>query len=225
MFKPFPFSGCLPAVLALCAAGLLIHPAAGAEAGPAVTVSVLVEEVLKSHPEIGFYEAEVAAAKAGRRAAARPANPELVGTFGQNRVRNAGGTLAGEGVAWSAGLMQQFEWPGRIGLRKAIAGRDLILAELGLARFRTALAGRVRSLAYGLGAAQEQAGASREDSYSLVQRNAMKTWERGADFLAELKADKDVAKYLKPAELEAMFDLGYHLKHADTIFKRVFGEA
>ena len=68
-----------------------------------------------------------------------------------------------------------------------------------------------------------QAGASREDSYSLVQRNAMKTWEHGADFLAELKADKDVAKYLKPAELESMFDLGYHLKHVDTIFKRVFG--
>ena len=70
-----------------------------------------------------------------------------------------------------------------------------------------------------------QAGASREDSYALVQRNAMKTWEHGADFLTELKADTDVAKYLKPAELAAMFDLGYHLKHADTIFKRVFGEA
>jgi adenylosuccinate lyase len=70
-----------------------------------------------------------------------------------------------------------------------------------------------------------QAGASREDSYALVQRNAMKTWERGADFLAELKADADVAKYLKPAEIEAMFDLGYHLKHVDTIFERVFGRA
>jgi adenylosuccinate lyase len=70
-----------------------------------------------------------------------------------------------------------------------------------------------------------QAGASREDSYALVQRNAMKTWERGADFLAELKADADVAKYLKPAELEAMFDLAYHLKHVDTIFKRVFASA
>ncbi len=70
-----------------------------------------------------------------------------------------------------------------------------------------------------------QAGASREDSYALVQRNAMKTWERGADFLTELKADAEVAKYLKPAELEAMFDLGYHLKHVDTIFERVFGKA
>ena len=68
-----------------------------------------------------------------------------------------------------------------------------------------------------------QAGASREDAYTLVQRNAMKTWKEGKDFLAELKADKDVTAKLKPAELEAMFDLGYHLKHVDTIFKRVFG--
>ena len=68
-----------------------------------------------------------------------------------------------------------------------------------------------------------QAGCSREESYALVQRNAMKTWERGADFLAELQSDKDVTARLKPAELEAMFDLGYHTKHVDAIFKRVFG--
>jgi adenylosuccinate lyase len=69
-----------------------------------------------------------------------------------------------------------------------------------------------------------QAGASREDAYTLVQRNAMKTWNEGKDFLADLKADKDVTAKLKPAELEAMFDLGYHFKHVDTIFKRVFGK-
>ena len=68
-----------------------------------------------------------------------------------------------------------------------------------------------------------QAGASREDAYALVQRNAMKTWEHGADFLSELKADKDVTARLSPAELDQMFDLGYHTKHVDTIFKRVFG--
>ncbi len=70
-----------------------------------------------------------------------------------------------------------------------------------------------------------QAGASREESYALVQRNAMKTWETGADFLAELKADQDVTAKVPAAELEALFDLGYHLKHVDTIFARVFGEA
>ena len=68
-----------------------------------------------------------------------------------------------------------------------------------------------------------QAGASREDAYALVQRHAMKTWERGADFLAELKADPEVTARLTPAALDAMFDLGYHTAHVDTIFKRVFG--
>ncbi|MBI1180503.1 MAG: adenylosuccinate lyase [Alphaproteobacteria bacterium] len=73
-----------------------------------------------------------------------------------------------------------------------------------------------------------QAGVSREDSYSIVQRNAMKVWEAAqtggeADFLALLKADKDVV--LSDAELDALFDLGYHTKHVDTIFRRVFGEA
>ncbi len=68
-----------------------------------------------------------------------------------------------------------------------------------------------------------QAGVSREDAYKLVQRNAMKTWKDGRDFLTELKADKDVTAKLKPKQLEAMFDLGYHLKHVDTIFQRVFG--
>ncbi|MCB1484936.1 MAG: adenylosuccinate lyase, partial [Hyphomicrobiaceae bacterium] len=68
-----------------------------------------------------------------------------------------------------------------------------------------------------------QAGASREDAYAMVQRNAMKTWEHGADFLTELKADKDVTAKVSAADLEKMFDLGYHTKHVDTIFKRVFG--
>ncbi len=70
-----------------------------------------------------------------------------------------------------------------------------------------------------------QAGASREDAYRLVQRNAMKTWEHGADFLSELKGDADVTAKLPAKQLEAMFDEGYHFKHVDTIFKRVFGEA
>jgi adenylosuccinate lyase len=70
-----------------------------------------------------------------------------------------------------------------------------------------------------------QKGASREDAYSLVQRNAMKVWEQGADFLTELKADADVKALLSDAEIEEKFDLGYHTKQIDTIFRRVFGEA
>ncbi len=68
-----------------------------------------------------------------------------------------------------------------------------------------------------------QAGLSREDAYGLVQRNAMKTWNEGKDFLSELKADKDVTAKLDPAALEAMFDLDFHFKNVDVIFERVFG--
>jgi adenylosuccinate lyase len=70
-----------------------------------------------------------------------------------------------------------------------------------------------------------QAGVSREEAYAIVQRNAMRTWKEGKDFLALLMADKDVTAKLKPAELEAMFDLGYYLRHVDTIFQRVFGKS
>jgi adenylosuccinate lyase len=68
-----------------------------------------------------------------------------------------------------------------------------------------------------------QKGVAREDAYRLVQRNAMKVWAGEGDFLTFLKADPDVTAKLSPKELEANFDLGYHLKHVDTIFKRVFG--
>lgn len=68
-----------------------------------------------------------------------------------------------------------------------------------------------------------QAGVSREDSYRLVQRNAMKVWEKGADFLEELLADAEVRAALPESEIREKFDLGYHTKHVDTIFRRVFG--
>jgi adenylosuccinate lyase len=70
-----------------------------------------------------------------------------------------------------------------------------------------------------------QKGAAREDAYRMVQLNAMKVWQEGGDFLALLKADPEVGKYLSDAEIAANFDLGYHLKAVDTIFKRVFGES
>ncbi len=70
-----------------------------------------------------------------------------------------------------------------------------------------------------------QAGVSREDAYALVQRNAMKTWEKGKDFLTEIKSDKDVTSKVPPSDLDAMFNIDYHTAHVDTIFKRVFGAA
>ena len=70
-----------------------------------------------------------------------------------------------------------------------------------------------------------QAGVSREEAYALVQCNAMKVWEAdGALSLLDLlKADPDVVRRLPPAQLDALFDLDYHLQHVDTIFARVFG--
>jgi adenylosuccinate lyase len=75
-----------------------------------------------------------------------------------------------------------------------------------------------------------QAGVSREDAYRLVQRNAMKVWQSyqasgasSVDFLEELLADQDVRAALSEEEIRSRFDLGYHTKHADTIFSRVFG--
>ena len=70
-----------------------------------------------------------------------------------------------------------------------------------------------------------QKGVAREDAYRLVQRNAMKVWQGGGDFLTLLKADKDVRKHLSDKELTANFDLDFHFSHVDTIFRRVFGHA
>ena len=68
-------------------------------------------------------------------------------------------------------------------------------------------------------------GVSREDSYRLVQRNAMRTWKKEGDLLDLLKQDEEVSSRLTDAELEALFDLGYHFKQVDTIFERVFGRS
>jgi adenylosuccinate lyase len=70
-----------------------------------------------------------------------------------------------------------------------------------------------------------QKGASREDAYKLVQRNAMPVWRGEGDFQTLLKSDPEVTSYLSDAEISEQFDLDYHFKHVDTIFKRVFGES
>lgn len=148
-----------------------------ATAANSATLDSLVAEALAGNPELKFYEAEIAAAKGGHKAAGSFGNPELNGGVGNKNV--SGGGASGEGVAWSVSVMQPFEWPGRLGLRKAIANRDIELAQLGYERFKVALAGRVRTLAYGLFAAQEKAAAAREvaDRFqalreTLVQRDA-----------------------------------------------------
>jgi len=122
-----------------------------------VSVAALVTESLARNPELRFYEAEIAAAKASVKSAGTWANPEVSATLGHNSASGAG-----DSVAWSVALMQPFEWPGRIPLRKAIANRDVELAELGLQKFKVTLAARIRTLGYSLYSAQEKLEVARE---------------------------------------------------------------
>jgi len=161
------------ALFALCP--LLIMPVRAAETVPLET---LVRQTLDQNPELKFYEAEIAAAKAGRKTAGAFSNPELSTQLGYKGVRDKTGTLLGEGVAWSVSVAQTFEWPGRIGLRKAIANHDIQLAELGYGQFRAALAARTRAIAYNVIVAQEKSATAREVAerfqalqHVLVQRD------------------------------------------------------
>lgn len=148
------------------------------QAGQAVTIDRLVDDALENNPELAFYRAEIAAAKAERRAAGAWPNPELGVDVGRKRAEDAAGSLAGEGTAWSVTIAQPLEFPGRIALRKAIASRQVELAELGLEQFRVTLASKVRELGYRLHIAQEQAEATLQAAHRsqelvevLVQRD------------------------------------------------------
>ena len=98
-------------------------------ANPSPDIEALVTEALEKNPEVKFYKLEIQAARGARQTAGQWANPELSGGLGRKQLTGAG--LAREGKAWSVALAQPLEWPGRIGLRKAIANRELELAELG----------------------------------------------------------------------------------------------
>ncbi len=127
-----------------------------------LTVDAVVEAVVRQNPELDFYRAEITAAKAGRRTAAQWNNPEVSADLGSKRVWERGGPAIGDGAAWSVSVAQTFEYPGRIALRKAIANRQVELAELGLAQFQAALAARARAKAQLALAAQQKADATHE---------------------------------------------------------------
>lgn len=141
---------------------LVFITAAALRAIEPVSLDSIIAQTVAQNPELGFYEAEVVAARSGVRSASSLADPELSVSAGRKRVRSSDGLLAGEGTTWSVSVAQTFEWPGRLSLRKAIANRQVQLAELGLARFKAALTARATALAYGLYGAQEQAAATAE---------------------------------------------------------------
>jgi len=155
---PFRLSLRLPVALSF---SLLLSVSTRA-AEPTVALDALVTEIVAHHPELAFYEAEIDVARAARRSSTALADPELSASLGRKRVHSPAGTLVGEGAIWSVSLAQTFEWPGRLALRKSLANGQVELAELGLARFRSALTARARTLAYGLYAAQEKAAATAE---------------------------------------------------------------
>ena len=141
-------------------------------------IEAFVAEALAGNPELKFYEAEIAAARGQQRQSGTFANPELSAELGSKRVNDLSGNRLGDGAVWSVSIAQTFEFPGRVSLRKAIASRQVALAELGLEQFRAALAMRVRLLAFKLLAAQERADAARAVSQRfqdllavLVQRD------------------------------------------------------
>lgn len=127
-----------------------------------LALEVVVADVLDRNPELAFYQAEMRAARGGAETAGVLANPELSVNMGRKRERERDDGLAGEGRAWSVSVSQTFEFPGRIALRKAIAGKKVKIAEAGLAQFKVALAARARTLGYRLLIAQERAAAAKE---------------------------------------------------------------
>jgi outer membrane protein, heavy metal efflux system len=130
---------------------------------PSQSIESIVREVLKNHPELEYYRAEIQAARAGRKTAGQWKNPELTAEVGSKRAWDrAGGDVLGDGTAWAVSIAQVVEFPGRTGLRKAIANQQVELAELGLSHFEYMLAARVRSLALEAFSVQQQLEAAKQ---------------------------------------------------------------
>jgi cobalt-zinc-cadmium efflux system outer membrane protein len=131
-------------------------------AGDATSLDVLVAEALARNPEIKAYTAQIGAAKGERRTAGEWQNPEASTEAGAKIVRDYHGNTLGDGILWTVGATQTFEYPGRVTLRKAISNHQVALAELGLDGFRTALAARVRAAAFHAALGKAKAGAADE---------------------------------------------------------------
>jgi cobalt-zinc-cadmium efflux system outer membrane protein len=138
---------------------LLLSVTASAEP---VTVHSLVQRTLATHPELRYYEAQIDVAQGGKTKAGEIKNPDLMTGVGNWRVRDLATNTVSDGPTWAVQLTQTFEWPGRLSLRKAIAQKDIELAQLGIEQFRAALAARVRTISWKMLAAQEKTRATEE---------------------------------------------------------------
>ena len=133
--------------------------AASAAADPR-SIASLVEEAYQKNPELHFYEQEIAVARGDRRTAGTWPNSDLSGQIGGKSYNSLGGKYLGTGPVWSVSLTQTFEFPGRVSLRKAIADKQIALAQLGLEQFRVSLRNQIEMLCYRLLAAQDRAAAA-----------------------------------------------------------------
>jgi outer membrane protein, heavy metal efflux system len=192
------------------------------------TIDALVTQALAENPELKFYEAEIAAAKGEKRTAGAWQNPEISGELGAKRT--VGDGLDAAGVVWAASVQQTFEWPGRVSLRKAIANRQVKLAEQGLQQFRSSLAAAVRQKAYILLAAQQKQKAAAEVAArgeelvaTLIQREPsgvtpqVESRAIEASVLKLKRAEVEGAKEAQSALLELNQLRGHPLSEAVTL--------
>src|SRR5438093_3905804 len=131
-------------------------------AGDPTSLDALVTEALARNPELNVYSSEIAAAKGERHTAGEWQNPEASTEGGAKITRDYHGNTLGDGIVWTLGAAQTFEYPGRVTLRKAIANHQIAVAELGLEGFRAALAARVRAAAFHGALGQAKADAAGE---------------------------------------------------------------
>src|SRR5438067_10513595 len=131
-------------------------------AGDASSLDALVTEALARNPELNVYSSEIAAAKGEQRTAGEWQNPEASTEGGAKITRDYHGNTLGDGIVWTLGAAQTFEYPGRVTLRKAIANHQIAVAELGWEGFRAALAARVRAAVFHGALGQAKADAAGE---------------------------------------------------------------
>ncbi len=142
-------------------------PVQAAQTG-GTSIDALVADIVAHNYERQFYERELAAAKVARAAAGRLADPDVTVEFGQKRTTDPVGQAGGSGPEYSIAVLQPLEFNGRIALRKAIADREIELAELGYRQFVATLASRARTLAFTLFNAAAKADAAREVEHRVT---------------------------------------------------------
>lgn len=184
---------------------------AHAEEGTVHTIDALVTRALANNAELKAYEAEVLAARGQRNQAGFFKNPEVTVELGGREVRDSENILQGSGTTFSLTVMQTLEFPGKGTLRKAIANKNVEIAELGLAQFRLSLAAQVRLLAYEYLAAASTARAA-ESVYKQSRAVAEQLGASG-DFGARLQLESRLVQ-------ASLVELGARIKEASLRSER-----